>query len=106
MVAAAALPDHWRCAPLTGVTLLDLQIAPDRDMVRWLLLAARALVDAAIGEPVDGLRRQGQVVDAQTVVLLPGAGLVMPEGVVAGLRISRRDGVGVGPVVQLAMFRT
>ena len=33
-----------------------------------------------------GLRRQQQVVDADAVVLLPGAGLIIPERVEAGLR--------------------
>ena len=37
------------------------------------------------GQPVAGLRRQQQVVDPDAPVLLPGAGLIVPEGVLAGL---------------------
>ena len=37
----------------------------------------------AVDEPVGGLRRQQQVVDADAVVLLPGAGLIVPERVEA-----------------------
>ena len=37
-------------------------------------------------KPVGGFRRQQQMVDADAVVLLPGAGLIVPEGVDAGAR--------------------
>ena len=39
------------------------------------------LVDSHRLQPVGSLRRQQQVVDADAVVLLPGAGLIVPEGV-------------------------
>ena len=42
------------------------------------------LFDRGRAEAVGGLRRQQQVVDADAVVLLPGAGLVVPERVGAG----------------------
>ena len=44
----------------------------------------------AAREPVGGLRRQQQVVDADAPVLLPGAGLIIPEGVEPGARRWRR----------------
>ena len=37
------------------------------------------LVDAGRGQAVGGLRRQQQMVDADAVVLLERAGLVVPE---------------------------
>ncbi len=46
--------------------------------------AAHIAVDADIDQPVAGLRRQQQMIDAQAVVFLPGAGLIIPEGVLAG----------------------
>ena len=49
------------------------------------------LVDAGGDEPVGGLRRQQQMVDADAVVLLPGAGLIVPEGVEAGGVAFRRE---------------
>jgi len=39
------------------------------------------LVDAARRQPVSRLGRQQQVVDPDAPVLLPGAGLIVPEGV-------------------------
>ena len=45
------------------------------------LSQARVWRSIAGAEPVGGLRRQQQVVDADAVVLLPGAGLIVPEGV-------------------------
>src|SRR5262249_60833623 len=39
------------------------------------------LVDSGGDEPIGGLRRQQQMIDADAVVLLPSAGLVVPERV-------------------------
>ena len=64
---------------------LQIEIDPHRDVVRRLLPGADVLVDADAGQPVGGLRRQQQMVDADAVVLLPGAGLIVPEGVVLRL---------------------
>ena len=59
-------------------------------------------VDAGIDQPVGGLRRQQQVVDANAVVLLPGAGLIIPERIkVAGIA-RRADGVGEPEIEQRA----
>ena len=59
-------------------------------------------VDAGIDQPVGGLRRQQQMVDADAVVLLPGAGLVVPEGVeVAGVA-DGANGVGEAEIGQRA----
>ena len=43
---------------------------------------------------VGGLRREQQVVDADAVVPLPGAGLIVPEGVGPGVPSAWREGVG------------
>ena len=69
-----------------GSGRLDRQIDPDRHVVGRLLPGAHVLVDARRGEPVGGLRRQQQVVDADAPVLLPGAGLIVPERVEARRR--------------------
>src|ERR1700712_3743290 len=53
-------------------------------MIRGLLPSAHIAVDADAGQPVACLRRQQKVVDAQSLVLLPGTGLVIPESVLAG----------------------
>ena len=52
------------------------------------------LVDAGGGEPVGGLRREQHVVDADAPVLLPGAGLIIPERVEAGVVADGADRVG------------
>src|SRR5690606_32661408 len=53
----------------------------DRNVVRGLLPCAHMLLDRCASKAVGGFRRQQQVVNADAVVLLPGAGLVVPEGV-------------------------
>ena len=52
---------------------------------------AHMLVDRRRDQPVGGLRRQQEMVDADAVVLLPGAGLVIPERVEAGLVAGARN---------------
>src|SRR2546425_12770909 len=68
---------------------LEIEVRPDRDVVRRLLPGAHVTVHADIGQAVAGLRRQQEVVDPDTPVLLPGAGLVVPERVLAG-RVGHR----------------
>ena len=60
------------------------------------------LVDACAGQPVGGLRRQQQVVDADAPVLLPGARLVVPERVEPLVVADRADGVGQAQAGQRA----
>ena len=60
------------------------------------------LVDAGADQPVGGLRRQQHVVDADAVVLLPGAGLIVPEGVEAGSSVERAHGIGQAEMGQRA----
>ena len=72
----------------------EFQLDPYRHVVGRLLPGAHVLVDAGGDEPVGRLRREQQVVDADAVVLLPGAGLIVPERVEAGIVRSRTDGVG------------
>ena len=59
-------------------------------------------VDAGIDQPVGGLRRQQQMIDADAVVLLPGAGLVIPERVEVGCVADGADGVGEAEIGQRA----
>ena len=63
-------------------------------MIRWLVPAARLAMDGNPIEPVRGLRRQHQVIDANTIVLAPCAGLKIPK------RIGRRIGYGAHGIGQ------
>ena len=67
-------------------------------MVRRLLAAANLLVDGAALETVGGLRREQDMIDADTVILLPGAGLIIPERVLVGLGVAGAEGVGVAEI--------
>src|SRR5262245_5880960 len=71
----------------------NLYLDPDRHMVGRLLPSARKAIDACGGDSVGGLRREQKVIDADAIVLLPGAGLIVPERVDAGVRIDGADGV-------------
>jgi len=57
-------------------------------------------VDADAGQQVGGLRREQGVVDADAVVPLPGAGLIVPEGIGAGRAVGLQEGVGQAQVLQ------
>src|SRR4051794_19977956 len=72
--------DATRGLPLGG---LKVEIGPDRNVVRRLLPGPHMAVDPDPGEPVAGLRREQQMVDAQSPVFLPCAGLIIPERVLA-----------------------
>ncbi len=52
-------------------------------MIGRLLPGAHVGIDADIDQSVAGLRRHQQVIGAQAPILLPGAGLIVPEGVLA-----------------------
>ena len=54
-------------------------------------------LDAA--EPVGGLGRHQMVVDADAVIALPGAGLIIPEGVGPGGLVPQHMGVGQAQVL-------
>ena len=89
---AAGIDFGWlpRCRErLSG--RLEIEIRPDRDMVGWLLPGPDVAVDADIDQPVAGLRRQQEMVDPKAPILLPGAGLVVPEGVVPGASVTARS---------------
>ena len=58
------------------------------------------LVDAGGDQPVGGLGREQQVIDANAVVLLPGAGLIVPEAVEAASVRGRAHGVRQAEVRQ------
>ena len=79
---------------------LNVELEHHRHVVRRLLPAARSRIDLAFDQPVRGLRRQQHVVDAKPVVLLPGAGLVVPEGVAMRLVVTGAIGVGQAEIDQ------
>src|SRR5277367_909904 len=60
------------------------QVDPHGRMVGSLVAPAHLLVDRDRLQLVRGLRRQEQVVDADAVVLLPAARLIIPKAVEAG----------------------
>src|SRR5262245_21102930 len=62
---------------------LSRQPRPDRRVVGGAVELARLLVDADGFEQVGGLRREHQMVDAQSFAALPADILIVPEGVVA-----------------------
>src|SRR3984957_6195369 len=73
-------------------------------MVGSLVARAHLLVDRNRLQLVRGLRRQEQMVDADTVVLLPGARLIVPEGIeTCGVR-RRAQGVEQAERDELAEF--
>src|SRR5882724_10341477 len=63
---------------------LQVEVDPHRDVVRRLFPAAYIAVDSDIDQPVAGLRREQEVIDAQAMVFLPGARLIVPECVLSG----------------------
>ena len=77
------LPPAWRRGRSRR---LEIEIGPNRHVIGRLLPGAHIAVDADIDQPVAGLRRHQQMIDAQAPVLLPGAGLIIPEGVLARAR--------------------
>src|SRR5262249_31406063 len=72
----------------------------DRNVIGGFLPGSDMLVDADVREPVRRLRREQQMVDADAVVLLPGARLIIPERENAPLVIGGAQGVGEAEVEQ------
>ena len=64
----------------------QIEVDGHRNVVRRLFPGTHVLFDRRRGKTIRGLGRQQQVVDADAVVLLPGAGLIVPERVDVGLR--------------------
>src|SRR4029078_3876198 len=87
-IAVGAAPTRASWAPS------DRQFAPDRGVIAGAVLAARALIDIAGGDPVGRVRRQQQVIAAQPLVAVPAAGLVIPKGVF--VRLAMKHAIGVG----------
>src|SRR5580765_6931404 len=73
---------------------LNIQITPDRHMVRRLVAFAHMLVDLAGGEAVGGLGRQHYMIDADAVVAPPGSRLIVPEGILPRRAAAGAEGVG------------
>src|SRR5712675_2195963 len=72
----------------------EVEIGPYRHMVRRLFPAAHIAIDPDIDQPIAGLRRQQQMIDAQTVVFLPRARLIIPECVLSRCVGNRAQRVG------------
>src|SRR6266446_1358360 len=63
---------------------LKVEVDPHRDVVRRFFPGAHITIDSHIDQPVAGLRRQQEMIDAQAMVFLPGARLIIPECVLPG----------------------
>src|SRR6185437_14699092 len=75
-------PNFWDAV----LSRLDIEIDVNRYVVGRLVPRPHMAVDAGIDQPVGGVRREQQVIDADAVVLGPGSGLVVPERVeIAGI---------------------
>ena len=57
-------------------------------------MAADLGIDAAIGQQIGALRRQQEMIDADAVIAVPGAGLIIPEGIMAGALDPCPEGLG------------
>src|SRR5579871_4173016 len=73
-------------------------------MVGGLVPAAHMLVDLRLDEAIGGLWRQQQMIDADAVVLLPGASLIIPKGVEASRIAAGADRVGQAEAQKRAEF--
>src|SRR5262249_13859400 len=82
----------------------ELQIGPHRHVVGWFFPAAHVLVDARGDEPIGRLRRKEQVVDANPVILLPRARLVIPKCKRAGAVASGANRVEQPEMIKGAEF--
>ncbi len=96
--ARRSAPARSKCSRSRSVVALEryqsLSSAMTGTCVGRFLPAADMLVDAAGDKLVGRFRRQQQVVDADAVVLLPGAGLIVPEGVLPLPHVAGAEGVG------------
>jgi hypothetical protein len=76
--------------------------ARDGDVVRGLFPGAGEAVHLGAAQTVGGLRGEQHVVDTDAVVLLPGAGLIVPERVDAGAGLAGAQSVGEAERLQAA----
>ena len=67
-------------------------------MVRGFFAAAQVFFDPAVAQQVGALRCQEEVIDANPVVAVPGAGLIIPERVVSCLCLAGAEGLGVAQI--------
>jgi hypothetical protein len=74
-------------------------------VVRRFRLAAFVTFDTDGGQAVGGLRREQQVIDTQAEVTRPGAGLVVPIGILPPGGMKRADGIGQAKIEQRAEGR-
>src|SRR5262249_53122849 len=88
---------------------LNRELDHDGHMVRRLVKRSRAFVDRPRDKPVGRPRRQKHVIDTNAIVLLPGTGLVVPIGIVAGVAMAGAESVGQPEIYDatecLARFR-
>src|ERR1700734_664521 len=82
------------------------QLDPHRRVVGGLVAPAHLLVDRDRLQFIGSLGGQKQMVDADAVVLLPGARLIIPKGVEAGSVRGRAQGVDQTEREQLAELET
>src|SRR6056297_3563614 len=85
--------------------ILGVELHPDRHVIRRFLASSDARVDPALLEQVGGLRRQQVMIDADAIVSIIGAGLIVPKAVVSATRMSRSKRFGEPQVQDLAKCR-
>ena len=78
---------------------------PDRHVIGRLFAFANIAVYVAGAEPVGGLGRKQDMVDADALVLAPGPGLVVPEGILPGLAVAGAEGIGIAQIFDPAQRR-
>src|SRR5947208_12290867 len=88
----------------TASSSAEFEIGPYWHVVGRFFPAAHVLVDACADQPIGGLRREEKMVDADPVILLPGARLVVPKRVGARAVASGADRVEQSEVVEGAEF--
>src|SRR5215475_4693140 len=82
--------------------LAVLEYNPDGDVVGRLFPATGELVDAGRNQPIGGLRRKQDVIDADAMILLPCPRLVVPERVDARTWLAGTHGVGEAEIDEAA----
>ena len=66
------------------IGLIEGRVPKRRQSVAVVIEDRTAAIEDDVGQPVGGLGRAQQMVDANPQIPGPGAGLVVPEGVLAG----------------------
>src|SRR5579883_1186489 len=104
--AACATFAHAASGPTSDWTLSQIEIDADRRMVGGFIAAAHFLVDRDARQPIGGLRRQQQMIDADAVVPLPAEGLEIPKRIEPAGIGGRAQGVGQAEIQEFSELGT